>query len=237
MPPTQSNPESQTDPNTNDDEVQIPQSCDVKEALILKLEEFDNQLHHLIESNKYFEKELEEAKVNGVDEEEYANFDEMQKEYGEYISENADIILNKKNQVIKILNAFIKAGSNLDRDVFPKLKYKHEYIPGFCSEMDMKKKEDHYVLTTDEAMLQPQQASAQQMENLHQATTFDDVIRVEAGGQGAQAVDDDDDQIDSSAVNKKYKEEEDPNFNGGDPEEDDDEQMPASISDMIKKTE
>ena len=107
----------------------------------------------------------------------------MQKEYGEYISENADIILNKKNQVIKILNAFIKAGSNLDRDVFPKLKYKHEYIPGFCSEMDMKKKEDHYVLTTDEAMLQPQQqASAQQMENLHQATTFDDVIRVEAGG-------------------------------------------------------
>lgn len=115
----------------DDEEIQIPASCDVKEALIVKLEELDNQIHHLLDSNKFFESTLSDAKVNGVDEEEYDSYADMEKEYAEYIKENAELVCDKKNTVIRILNAFIKAGSNLDRDVFPKLKYKSEYIPGF----------------------------------------------------------------------------------------------------------
>ena len=132
--------------NGDEEEIQIPASCDVKEALIVKLEELDNQIHHLLESNQYFESGLAEARVNGVDEEEYDSYADMEKEYAEYIKENAELICNKKNQVIRILNAFIKAGSNLDRDVFPKLKYKSEYIPGFADGS----KKDHYALSKDE---------------------------------------------------------------------------------------
>ena len=89
-----------------------------------------------------------------MDPEEYTSYAEMDREYSEYVKENEEVIDTKKNMVIKILNAFLKAGSNLDRDVFPKLKYKHEYIPGFCSEAELKKKEDHYVLSSDQQMVQ-----------------------------------------------------------------------------------
>ena len=52
-------------------------------------------------------------------------------EYKDYIKENEDLILNKKNEIIKIISAFIKAGSNIERDVFPKMKYRSYYMPGF----------------------------------------------------------------------------------------------------------
>ena len=36
-------------------------NCNVKEKLIMKLEEIDNKLMHLIESNEYMKKEVEET--------------------------------------------------------------------------------------------------------------------------------------------------------------------------------
>ena len=81
----------------DNDEIQLPASCDVKDALILKLEELDNQIHHLLESNKFFETNLADARINGVDEDEYDSFEDMEKEYSEYIKENAELICNKKD--------------------------------------------------------------------------------------------------------------------------------------------
>ena len=71
-----------------EEEIQIPHSCDIKDALILKLEEIDNQIHHLLDSNRYFESEISEAKVNGVDQEQYGSYEDMKKEYSEYLNEN-----------------------------------------------------------------------------------------------------------------------------------------------------
>ena len=39
-------------------EVAIPSTCDVKEALVLKLEEIDNKIFHLVRSNKYLKAEI-----------------------------------------------------------------------------------------------------------------------------------------------------------------------------------
>jgi len=58
----------------------------------------------------------------------------LKQEYGEYIKENEDLICDKKNEVVKILQAFVKAGTNLDRDVLPKMKYRALYIPEFKAE-------------------------------------------------------------------------------------------------------
>ena len=52
------------------DEVDIPATCDVKESLIAKLEECDNKIYHLLESNKYLVEECQDP--NNKDEvEEY----------------------------------------------------------------------------------------------------------------------------------------------------------------------
>ena len=53
------------------------------------------------------------------------------REYKEYIKENEDLILDKKNEVIKIVSAFIKAGTNINKEVYPKMIYKSYYMPGF----------------------------------------------------------------------------------------------------------
>jgi hypothetical protein len=58
--------------------------------------------------------------------------DECCKDHDElmhYIKENEDIILNKKNEIIKIMNAFMKAGTDLDKEIIPKMKYKNYYMP------------------------------------------------------------------------------------------------------------
>ena len=38
----------------------IPETCDVKESLINKLQELDNKIYHLTRSNKYFEEEMQD---------------------------------------------------------------------------------------------------------------------------------------------------------------------------------
>jgi len=40
-------------------EVDLPETCDVKDALILKLEELDNKIYHLIRSNQCFKEEID----------------------------------------------------------------------------------------------------------------------------------------------------------------------------------
>ena len=41
-------------------EVAIPSTCDVKEALVVKLEEIDNKIFHLLNSNQYLKDEIKE---------------------------------------------------------------------------------------------------------------------------------------------------------------------------------
>jgi hypothetical protein len=69
-----------------DGEVDIPESCDVKETLLYKLEEIDGKINHLFESNKFFEQEILEAES-----------EEDALELKEYIKENEDLVLDKKN--------------------------------------------------------------------------------------------------------------------------------------------
>ena len=71
---------------TKYDEVEIPATCDVKEALVDKLEECDNKIYHLIASNKYLKEEIKDPE----------NKDEVE-EYRGFIAENEDVILNHKN--------------------------------------------------------------------------------------------------------------------------------------------
>ena len=59
----------------------------------------------------------------------------MEKEYQEYIKENADLVCTKKDTVIRILNAFMKAGTNLDKEVFPRMQHRSSYIPGFSEKL------------------------------------------------------------------------------------------------------
>lgn len=42
----------------------------------------------------------------------------------EYISENQALIVKTKDELLKILNAFLKSGIDLDIEVYPALQYK-----------------------------------------------------------------------------------------------------------------
>ena len=122
-------------------QVDIPETCDVKDALILKLEEIDNKIYHLINSNKYFKEEIQATKDKPED---YEDPEADREEYIEYIKENEGVINNFKDQIIRIMNAFLKAGTNVDRDVYPKMKYKGLYMPEFqnehaCDHIDLSK--------------------------------------------------------------------------------------------------
>ena len=98
----------------------IPVTCDVKDALIIKLEELDNKIYHLIRSNKYFIEEMQDPE-NQED-------PEVMQEFEDFKKENDDIILNSKDQIIRMMNAFIKAGTNIERDIYPKMKYRALYM-------------------------------------------------------------------------------------------------------------
>lgn len=108
--------------------------------MILKLEEIDNKIYHLINSNKYFKEEIQATKDQPED---YDDPEAERVEYAEYIKENEGLINNFKDQIIRIMNAFLKAGTNVDRDVYPKMKYKGLYMPEFqnehaCDHIDLK---------------------------------------------------------------------------------------------------
>ena len=49
-------------------------------------------------------------------------------DYRLYIKENYEIIMRTKDDVIKIINAFLKSGINLQKEVYPQLKYRSLYL-------------------------------------------------------------------------------------------------------------
>ena len=65
----------------------IPETCDVKDALICKLEELDNKIYQLEKSNKLMEQEIDSPETDPED----------ALEYKEFIKENDDVILNSKD--------------------------------------------------------------------------------------------------------------------------------------------
>ena len=93
----------------------------MKESLLCKIEDIDEKINHLLQSNAFFEQEKKE----NPDDEEYIN------EMDEYVKENEDLILDKKNQLLKIINAFMKAGTDLSKEVYPRMKFKGLYLPEF----------------------------------------------------------------------------------------------------------
>ena len=155
----------------------------------MKLEELDNRIYHLLQSNKYFKQELEE----GPDDDEDEDLDEraklqkiiersaLREEYGEYIKENDDLINDKKNEVLRILQAFVKAGTNLDRDVLPKLKHRALYIPEFKAAPFQPAGKQMGANVQASSSEQAQERANQ----LHQAATFDQVIEREHGQAGS----------------------------------------------------
>ena len=50
------------------------------------------------------------------------------REYSTYVCENEDVIMNKKNDVFKIIAAFIKAGTNLETEIYPKMPNRKLYL-------------------------------------------------------------------------------------------------------------
>ncbi len=71
-------------------EVPLPQTCDIKEALINKLVELDTKIYMLVKSNKAITDELADDP-----------------ELSSYLEENNQIIVRTKDEILKILNAFL----------------------------------------------------------------------------------------------------------------------------------
>lgn len=97
--------------SNNFGDAELPHSCDVKEQLIAKLEELDNKIYQLMKSNRIIEEDMKDDA-----------------DYKYYIKENNEIIIRSKDEIWRILTAFIKAAMNLDKDVYPKLKYRNLYM-------------------------------------------------------------------------------------------------------------
>ena len=60
-------------------------------------------------------------------------------EYEEYVKNNDRVLGRFKDQSLRIVGAFIKAGANLERDVYPYMKYKALYMPQFHDQQEIDK--------------------------------------------------------------------------------------------------
>ena len=101
--------------NIDDDDPESinPTTCDVKEALIIKLQELDTKIYMLLKSNTQIAEDLK-----------------GDPEMHEYIKENEGIILRSKDEVLRILSAFLKAGIHIDKEgILTKMKHRHLYMP------------------------------------------------------------------------------------------------------------
>ena len=95
-----------------EEEVPLPNTCDIKEALIVKLEELDTKIFMLLKSNKIIAEDLRDDP-----------------EMPEYLKENEGIIMKTKDEILKILNAFMKAGIDLDKEgVLMKMPHRGLYM-------------------------------------------------------------------------------------------------------------
>ena len=99
-------------------EVPLPQTCDVKDALIVKLQELDTKIFMLLKSNKAIKEELADDP-----------------DLPSYLEENEAIIVRTKDEILKILNAFLQAGVDLDKEnVLSKMTNRHLYMPADIDE-------------------------------------------------------------------------------------------------------
>ena len=95
-------------------EVPLPQTCDVKEALIVKLQELDTKIYMLLKSNKAIEEDLKDEDPD----------------WSSYIEENDRIIIRTKDEILRILNAFLTAGVDIDKEnVLTKMTHRALYMP------------------------------------------------------------------------------------------------------------
>ena len=96
-----------------DMEVPLPQTCDIKEALINKLVELDTKIYMLIKSNKAITEEMADDP-----------------DIESYLEENNSIIVRTKDEILKILNAFLQAGIDIDQQhVLDKMTHRLLYMP------------------------------------------------------------------------------------------------------------
>ena len=98
----------------DEEPIPLPQTCDVKEGLIVKLQELDGKVGLLIRSNKAIREELADDP-----------------EVESYIRENEEIMRRTKDTILRILNAFMEAGIDIDKEgVLLKMPQRHLYMPG-----------------------------------------------------------------------------------------------------------
>ena len=78
----------------------------------------DVKIYQLTQSNEYLKKEFKDDPDSD-----------------ENIRENEELILKTKDEVYKILTAFLKAGINLDKEVFPTMPWRELYLSDNLSEV------------------------------------------------------------------------------------------------------
>ena len=84
------------------------------------LEVLDNKIYHLIRSNK----EMQEERQQAIEDDDY----ELAQEWADFITENDGVIIKQKDTIIKILTQFLKVGTNLEKEIYPKMKYRSLYM-------------------------------------------------------------------------------------------------------------
>ena len=108
-------------------EIPLPKTCDVKDALIARLQEHDTKIGMLVKSNKLIKEELADDR-----------------DMGNYIKENEEIIRRTMDQILRILNAFMEAGIDLDKEgVLLKMPHRHSYMPEDMAGHDCSKHDGH----------------------------------------------------------------------------------------------
>ena len=85
----------------------------MKEALINKLVELDTKIYMLVKSNKAIREEMHDDP-----------------DVESYVEENEQIIVRTKDEILKILNAFLQAGIDIDgQHVLEKMTHRLLYMP------------------------------------------------------------------------------------------------------------
>ena len=84
----------------------------------MKLQELDTKIYMLMKSNKVIKEDLAEDP-----------------DLPSYLEENNSIIVRTKDEILKILNAFLLAGIDIDKEnVLSKMTNRHLYMPADIDE-------------------------------------------------------------------------------------------------------
>ena len=90
-----------------------------------KLQDIDKKIRNLVRSTQYFKDEIAQFTRRDNSEDKTA----LITEYEEYIKNNNQILKRFKDQSFRIVSAFVKAGANLEKDIYPLMKHKALYMP------------------------------------------------------------------------------------------------------------